>query len=100
MTEDLPKKIDDLVARHRGLLARRDSLQMDKGRVEAELEARKRILRKLMEEAKREGFDPNNLRSDLQRTAEVLQVKLDAFEADLQAGEKMIKPMLEEMRKG
>ena len=101
--EDMDAKIVDIEAqdrRYKALLARRDALRDSKAQIEAELGARRRRLKDLMDEAKAAGFDPNNLQEEISKGSEVLRVKLDNFEAEIDAGEKELRPMLEEIRKG
>lgn len=93
-------EVSQLESRHKELVERRDSLKGDVTKVEAELAARRRRLKALMAEAEKEGYDPNNIQEEIRKAKEVVRVKLDAFEADIQAGEKMVRPMLEEIRKG
>ncbi len=100
MAEELIQRTETLVAKHKALLERRDKLKDDKARVDAELDARKRQLKKTMEDARKEGFDPDNLKADLQKKVEVLEVKLNNFDADLTEAEKIIRPLLEEVRRG
>ncbi|KKL72963.1 hypothetical protein LCGC14_2079650 [marine sediment metagenome] len=86
--------------RHKDLVVRREALKDNVTSIEAELGARRRRLKSLMDEADSEGFDPNNIREEIRKATEVVRVKLDAFEADIGAGEKMVRPMLEEIGKG
>ncbi len=92
------KAIDDLDEKYKRLSRRRDSLQQDKTRIEAELEARKRALKNQMEAAKREGYNPDNLQEDIRKNEEILALKLDNFEAELADAERVMKPMLEEIK--
>jgi len=91
-------KIDDLDEKYKRLTQRRDTLQKDKNRIEAELEARKRNLKTQMEAAKKEGFNPDNLKEDIRRSEEILVLKLDNFEAELDEADRTMKPMLEEIK--
>jgi chaperonin cofactor prefoldin len=91
-------KIEDLDERYKTLSHRRDTLQKNKNRIEAELEARKRNLKAQMEEAKKAGFNPDNLQEDIRRSEEVLLIKLDNFEAELEEAERAMTPMLEEIK--
>ena len=92
--------IAELEIRYNSAVERRDRLKQDKTTIEAELSARQRSLRKLMDECRAAGFDPDNLQEEIRKGAEVVKLKLDTFVADLEAGEKIMKPMLEEIRKG
>ncbi len=96
---DLISDIEALSKRAKDLSTRREKLFQDKSALQAELDARRRNLKKLMEDAEAQGFDPNNLREDLLRKIEVERTKLQVYEGDLETSEAMIKPMLEEIRK-
>jgi len=90
--------IQDLEARHQALSTRYEALKEGKVQVEAELAARKRELKKLMQQAKDMGYDPDNLKEDIQRKEQVLAVKLDSFEADVSAAEQIMQPMLRDIQ--
>jgi hypothetical protein len=93
-------EVSELESRHKSLVSRREALKGDVTTLEAELAARRRRLRALMDEAESEGFDPNNIKEEIRKATEVVRVKLDGFEADIEAGEKMVQPMLDEVKKG
>lgn len=97
---DIVSDIEALSRRSKALLARRDTLQQNKQAIQAELDARRRSLKKLMEDVEKEGFDPNNLKADLLHKVEVERTKLDILESDLATAEAVVRPMLEEIRKG
>ena len=90
--------IEDLDTKYKNLCQRRDLLQRDKDRIEAELEARKRALKTQMEAAIKDGFNPDTLQEDIKRSEEVMTLKLGNFEAELNEAEKAIKPMLDELK--
>jgi predicted nucleic acid-binding Zn-ribbon protein len=92
------KDIDDIVAQYEALTSRRETLSQNKVKLEAELSARKRALKKVMDEATEAGYDPNKIQEELQRTKEVLDLKMSNFSAELEEGENMIRPMLKELR--
>lgn len=94
------ESVRDLEERYKGLQERLASLKADKSTVEAELAARQRALKKSMDECRDAGFDPDNLQEEIRRAREVASVKLDTFEADIEAGEKIVRPLVEEIRKG
>lgn len=94
------ESVRDLEERYRSLQERLGNLKTDKGMVEAELAARQRALKKHMDECLAAGYDPNNLPEEIRRAREVAGVKLDTFEADIEAGEKIVRPLVEEIRKG
>lgn len=95
-----PGSVDELEARYNRLTDRAQALERSVTKVEADLEAHKRALKKSMDECREEGFDPNNLKDEISHFMEVISLKLDTFEADLKAGEAQIAPMLEEIRTG
>ena len=90
--------VEELDVKYKTLCQRRDVLQRDKDKIEAELEARKRALKAQMEAAVNDGFNPDTLKDDIKRNEEVLTLKLGNFEAELNGAEKIIKPMLEELK--
>ena len=92
------ESVQDLEARYQALMVRHDKAGKNKVEIEAELAARKRELKKLMQQAKDAGFDPDNLKEDIQRKQQVLAVKLDNFDADMSAAEKIVQPMLREVQ--
>lgn len=92
--ESLSNKVDQLVKKHRELTERKDQLVQNKNRIEAELKVNRRALEQTMNEAREEGFDPNNLKEELQREAEAVQIKLNVLQGDIEAGEKIVEPIL------
>ena len=93
------QSMEEIEARHAALTKRAARVQADKATVEAELTARRRELKRLMDEARAEGLDPSNLREEVQRLQTVLSVKMDAMEAELNEAERILKPMLESISK-
>ncbi|OPZ38440.1 MAG: hypothetical protein BWY99_01629 [Synergistetes bacterium ADurb.BinA166] len=89
--------VEDLDARYKSLMKKREALVHSKVMIEAELSTRKRTLKEGMEECKKAGFNPDNLSEEIQRLKNVLTVKLDAFQADLEGAESAMKPMLKEI---
>jgi chromosome segregation ATPase len=94
------ESIQDLEARYEAANARYEALEKNKVQIEAEMAARKRELKKLMQQARDAGYDPDNLKEDIQRKRQVLAVKLDGFEADMNTAEKIMQPMLQEIQRG
>jgi len=90
----------DIEIRYKKLSERRDQLKLDHGTVTAHLEARQKNLKKYMDECRELGFDPNNLETEIIRLRSIIELKMNTFEADLEAGEKIVKPMLEDIRRG
>lgn len=92
--------IDELEARYKSLLQRGAQVERNKTMIEAELNARKRSLKDAMELAKKEGYNPDNLVEEIRRNKEILMVKLDLYQTELEAAEMAMKPMLQEIQKG
>lgn len=99
MSDDLISEIETLSKKSKDLSALRETLFQGKAAIQAELDARRRALKKLMDDAEAQGFDPNNLKDDLLRKIEVERTKLQVYEGDLETAASVIKPMLEEIRK-
>jgi hypothetical protein len=91
-------KSESIEERYKTLVQRREVLQQNKNRIEAELEARKRSLKSQMELAKKEGFNPDNLKEDIRKSEEILSIKLDNFQIELDEAERLIGPMIEEIK--
>jgi len=91
------KGVEDIDARYRALIKRRETTHQNKVRVEAELQARKRALKEAMGACEKAGWDPNNLQEEVRRAREVLDIKMDNFEADLDTADNILKPMLKEI---
>lgn len=100
MADTLAADIGALNEKWKALTARRKRIADGKQKVEAEHAARKRNLRRLMDECQAAGHDPNNLKEDIARRLEVLQVKLTTLDSDLTAAEQILNPMLEEIGAG
>lgn len=88
---------EDIDVRYKRLTEKREALLTQKIKLDAELAARRKALKEIMEECKKNGFDPDTLSEDLKKMKEVLLVKLDVFEADLNDAESQIKPLLKEI---
>lgn len=95
---DGTKDIGELIARYERLVARQSALKENKSTIEAELAARQRNLKKIMDEVKEAGYDPDNLQEEILKNTQVVELKLDTFEAELEAGEKIVDPMLKKIR--
>lgn len=91
-TEELEAKASDLKSRI-------DSLSQKKMTVEAELSSRKRHLKGLMDECRKENLDPNNLEEEIQKVKQTLTVKLQILDRDVTAAEKILNPMVAEVQK-
>lgn len=90
----------ELEARASRLSSRIEALEKAKFAIEAERDARKRALKSLMDECKKElGIDPNDLEDEIKKSKEVLSVKLQIVERDVEAAEKLLNPMLAEIQK-
>jgi hypothetical protein len=92
------KDINDIIATYEALVNRREALSQSKVKVEAELSARRRALKKVMDETREAGYDPDKIQEELQRAKEVVMLKMENFATELEEGENMIRPMLKELR--
>ena len=92
--ESISNRVDELIQLQKDLSSRRESLVQNKNKIEAVLKVNKRALEQTMDEAREEGFDPNNLKEELQREAEAVSVKLNILKGDIEAGEKIVVPIL------
>lgn len=99
MAEKTEKSLEEIEARQKQLVARRERFITNKAQVEAELGARKRQLKELMDKVRKEGMDPNTLPEDIRRMKEVLTTKQDMLEAELAAAEKALQPMIDAIEK-
>jgi hypothetical protein len=90
--------IEGVIAQYEGLVTRRDALQQNKAKLDAEFSARKRVLKKVMDETREAGYDPDKIKEELQRTEEVVRIKMEVFKTELEEGENIIRPMLKEIR--
>lgn len=88
---------DNLEDRYKALSKKREKVQMDKVKVEQELQTRKRALREVLENCKTAGFNPDTLEDDIKKASEVLSLKMDAFENDLVSAENVLNPMIQGM---
>lgn len=96
---ELETSITELESRYKEFTRRRDRLQQNKMLVEAEHASRLRELKNLYKQAEEAGFDPNNIKEELRRRTQVLVVKLDTFQADLEAAEALMQPMMQEIQR-
>jgi hypothetical protein len=94
------KDIEDIIAKYEGLVSRREALSQGVVKVETVLTERRRALKKVMDEAIAAGIDPNKVQEELQRLREVLDLKVNNFAVELEAGENLLRPMLKEVREG
>ena len=91
------KEVDDIVARYEALVPKYEILKQNKFKIEVVRDSRREDLKKVMDETKAAGYDPNKIRDELQRAKEVALVKLQVFETELEECEKIVKPMLKEL---
>lgn len=85
---------EDLTVKYKRLADKREKLLNSKVKIEAELSARKRALKEALDEARSLGFNPDTLSDDIKKMKEVLFVKLNMLEADLNEAEQKITPLL------
>lgn len=100
MSSSSSPSVEELESRYKALVQRCSGLEREKNEVEAEIAARRRSLKLAMEQAREEGFDPDALPEDIRRDKEIFASKLDIFETDLDATEKLLRPMIAETQKG
>ena len=91
------KSVEELDAQYKQLSQKRETLTTAKVQIEAELNARKRILKEVMEDCKKAEVNPDNIQEDLRRMTEVLHIKMDNYAAEIDAAEAIMKPMLKEL---
>lgn len=85
-------------ARYKDLVTRADAVNNAKIRLEAKRDSARSQLKEAMDEAKEAGLDPNNIEEEVQKAQQVLTIKLDNFQADVEAAEAIAKPMLKELQ--
>lgn len=98
MSDPLITQVEDLVRRHKELLERRSTLERQKASILTLKKERTNRLAGLMAKCREAGFEPNDLREQVQHLASVAKVKLDTWNAEIEASENMIKPMLSEIK--
>lgn len=90
--------VDEMTSKLTRLLTDHKSLSEDASLVKSELTARKSELKRVMDEVKELGYNPNDLASEIRREAEVLQLKISNFESELDAAHRIVDPMVKEIR--
>lgn len=88
---------EDIETKYKSLAARQAKLASNKALLEGALTARKKALKDAMDEARKEGFNPDTLSDDIRRNKEVLALKIVTLEADIVSAEEIINPMLKEI---
>lgn len=81
MAKDIPKKLQELKARHERVVRKRDEAA-------AEAKVRRAELDKLLHEIREAGYDPSTLRDELQKAEAELQEAMDRFEEELSEAER------------
>lgn len=89
--------VDDIEAEWKKCVSLRESILQDRMRIEAELSARKRRLKELMAACTEAGFNPSTIAEDIRHLREVTVLKISTFQADLEAAQGLIAPMLREI---
>lgn len=89
--------VEDLERTHKACVQRKQALETNKARVDAELSVRKKALKEAMEDCKKDGFNPDTIEQDIKHMKQVVSVKLETFSADLTAAEEQMKPLLKEV---
>jgi hypothetical protein len=93
------QSIEELEAIHKDLVARRATLVQGKLTIEAELASRKRALKELMDEAKKAGFNPDDLPEEIRKAREILVTKMDILSSEIKESEQIMKPLIQEIEK-
>lgn len=88
-------EISNLEEQHKKLVARKSELEGNIKVIDTVLSSKKNELRKLIDECKERGYDPDNLKAELETKKEVLRVKLETFKGDIEAAEKIVNPLME-----
>jgi len=97
MSQIIEKSLEELESRYKTLSQRGSILTQEKLRIDAAQVENKRTLKSIMEECKKNNWDPDTIQEDIRRAKEVFKIKLDNYEADLDAAEIILKPMLKEL---
>lgn len=92
--------IEELETRYNELVKKHSAVTQSKNRVDAELSVQKRALKKIMDDCREAGYDPDKLQDEMKRLKEVLVTKMNVFAADLDAAENILRPMIREIEKG
>ena len=61
--------------------------------IEAEYNANKRQLKEKLDQARKDGFDPDKLDEEIQHYKEVVALKLNTSMVELEEADKMMRPM-------
>lgn len=88
---------NDLENRYKTLVRRREALALNKAKVDQELASRKKALKENLEACKAAGFNPETLEDDIKKSTEILSLKLDAFEKDLDSADQILTPMVRDL---
>ena len=91
--------IEVIEARAKSLMSRRNSVQKDVDRLSAVRDEKRRNLKETLTSCTDAGFNPSTLAADIDHMSQVIMTKMDVCEADLDASEKIIRPMLCEIEK-
>jgi hypothetical protein len=94
------KSTEELEADYKFWTSKGDEAEKSKARVEATLDARRKVLKDAMEQAKKEGYNPDQLPEEIRRAKEILALKIDNYKTELEEAEKILKPMVIEISKG
>ena len=92
------QEIDDIIARYEAAVPKCNLLKENKFKIEVKRDSYRADLKKVMDDAKAAGYDPNKIREEVQRAKEVALVKIEVFETEIAECEKIMKPMLKELQ--
>lgn len=91
---------DSLEEKYTNLIRRQEELKNNKSVIDAELGARQRRLKEYMDQIKAAGYDPDNLKDEISKIENIIELKISTFEVEINAAEKIIFPMMDEIQKG
>jgi archaellum component FlaC len=91
------EELEKLESRYKAIVQRVNSLSQDKLRIDAAQAENKRTLKNVMEECKKNNWDPDTIQEDIRRAMDVFKIKCDNLDADLDAAEAILRPMLKEI---
>lgn len=84
---------DDLENLYKSLVQRRDAAQRLHDVIEAEYNARKRQLKEKLDQARKDGFDPDKMQEEIKHNKEVIALKINTLAAEIDEAEKLMRPM-------
>jgi hypothetical protein len=86
--------IEELETVYKECKQRIDAAERQKNQIDAEHSAARRQLKEKLDQARKDGFDPDNMQQEIQHNKEVLAIKLNTYMADIEEAEKIMQPMI------